>query len=730
MREHLLALHLAAVVDSSADAIISEDLDGVVLSWNRAAERLFGYPPQEIIGRSIRVLIPLDRQDEEDLELARIRAGVWLAPFDTVRIHRDGHLVPVTVSVSPVLNENGVVIGGAKIARDLSPRLESDEALRAAHQRLLALIAASRILSEASGVAEVWQRTVALAHQAVAADAYAVWRLEQPDRWAMVYSQGLSDAFTRRVVTMDAAQSERSMRLLTKPFVVDDVATAPLVAESRDLYRLEGIRSMAVFPLQLEGGPGGTLIFYFRQPRVLSDLQIQTGQALANLAAVAIRTAELHQAQRRSAESAAYASRQAEFMSRATELLNETLEYQQTLASLAELAVPYYADWCAVDMLDAAGDVQRLAVSHVDPARVETARRLQERYPPNPDVQGGVHEVLRTGQAVMMSRIPPELLERAAVDAEHLALIREFSLTSYICVPLVTRRGVLGAISFLSAESAREYTEQDLTFAKEIARRAGLAIENALAYGEAKEASRMKDEFLATLSHEIRTPLNAVMGYIRMLRSGTIPDDRRANALEVVERNATALHQIVEDVLDIARLTSGKLRLESRVVSLAAIVREAVSTVEPTAEAKGVHVQLSVDGPDAKVMGDPNRLQQVFWNLLQNAVKFTPGGGEVHVTMTAVDHLVSVSVADTGKGITPAFLPHVFTRFRQEYGGTAGTRGGLGLGLAIVKDLTELHGGQVRAASEGPNKGATFVVTLPTLTELRVAPGSGTTAVA
>jgi CheY-like chemotaxis protein len=229
----------------------------------------------------------------------------------------------------------------------------------------------------------------------------------------------------------------------------------------------------------------------------------------------------------------------------------------------------------------------------------------------------------------------------------------------------------------------------------------------------------MKDEFLATLSHELRTPLNAILGWSHILLDATPPGSELAQGLEVIVRNARAQTQIIEDLLDMSRIISGKLRLDVHPTPLAPIVQAAVDTVRPAADARGVLLRAALDPADpGHVSADPNRLQQVFWNLLTNAVKFTPRGGHVQVTLARADddaHL-EVTVADTGEGIRPEFLPHVFDRFRQADASTTRRHGGLGLGLAIVKQLVELHGGTVRAASPGPGQGATFTVTLPVAT--------------
>jgi PAS domain S-box-containing protein len=233
------------------------------------------------------------------------------------------------------------------------------------------------------------------------------------------------------------------------------------------------------------------------------------------------------------------------------------------------------------------------------------------------------------------------------------------------------------------------------------------------ARAEAERASRMKDEFLATLSHELRTPLNAILGWSQILAGGSKDAEDLAEGLRTIERNARAQTQIIEDLLDMSRIISGKVRLDVQQLDLAAVVREAMATAKPAADAKGIRVEAVIDASAGTMSGDPNRLQQVFWNLLTNAIKFTPKGGQVQVRLKRVNAHVEVSVIDNGEGISPEFLNHVFDRFRQADASSTRQHGGLGLGLSIVKQLMELHGGEVRATSPGIGMGATFTVTLP-----------------
>jgi signal transduction histidine kinase/ActR/RegA family two-component response regulator len=244
------------------------------------------------------------------------------------------------------------------------------------------------------------------------------------------------------------------------------------------------------------------------------------------------------------------------------------------------------------------------------------------------------------------------------------------------------------------------------------AEREQLLASERIARAEAERANRTKDEFLATLSHELRTPLNAIMGWAAILKSNPDEEELR-EGVEVIERNARAQTRIIEDLLDMSRIISGKVRLDVQRIDLGDVVQAAVETVRPTAATKGVRLKTVIDSSTRHVSGDPNRLQQVFWNLLSNAVKFTPRGGRVHVVVERINSHFEVSISDTGEGIRSEFLPYVFDRFRQDDPSTTRHHGGLGLGLAIVKQLVELHGGSVRVKSDGVGQGTTFTVCLP-----------------
>jgi PAS domain S-box-containing protein len=292
---------------------------------------------------------------------------------------------------------------------------------------------------------------------------------------------------------------------------------------------------------------------------------------------------------------------------------------------------------------------------------------------------------------------------------------------SSLVVPLATMGRIVGTVEVQSYEN-RAYREEHITAMKMAANLAAVAIENmrllqfeTKAREAAEEASRLKDEFLATLSHELRTPLTAILGWSSMLRDSRLDEQTFKMAVEIVERNARTQQQIVDDILDVSRIITGHLRFDAALTDLRHVVEAALDTVRHAASAKNITLRAEFEPGVAPVMGDPRRLQQVFWNLLSNAVKFTPIGGEVRASVCGDGAHARVIVTDTGPGISPDFLPYAFDRFRQGDQSTTRVHGGLGLGLSIVRHLVELHGGSVRAESEGDGRGSTFTVELPLL---------------
>ncbi|MCA1566758.1 MAG: response regulator [Acidobacteria bacterium] len=405
------------------------------------------------------------------------------------------------------------------------------------------------------------------------------------------------------------------------------------------------------------------------------------------------------------------------FLGDATTMLASSLDYELTLESLARLAVPYMADFCLVHMLEDDGTIRRMIVAHQDPAREAAWRDMQRRFPLDLNTPHTIAKVLRTGQPEIFSEISDEMWQAVIRDPEEIRMLREFDIRAAMIMPLVARGRTIGALTFISSESARRYGEDDFALAKELARRAALAIDNARLYRRAQEANRVKDEFLATLSHELRTPLTPIIGWVHMMSSGQLAAGDITHGLSVISNNSQSLSHLINDLLDMSAILSGKMRIDTLPVSLNSVVTEAIETVRPRAAKQNIRIELApADGADdALVSGDRTRLVQVFWNLLTNAVKFSPDGSRVRVACEIAGGAAGVHVEDEGEGISTEFLPYVFERFRQQDMSTTKMHGGLGIGLALVKSFVEAHGGTVAATSAGEGRGSRFTVSLPLL---------------
>ena len=413
------------------------------------------------------------------------------------------------------------------------------------------------------------------------------------------------------------------------------------------------------------------------------------------------------------------------FLGDATTVFSSSLDYELTLKSAARLAVPYMADFCLVHMLeDDRQTIRRMIVAHEDPAREEAWRDMQRRFPLDLNTPHTIAKVLRTGKPEWFSDISDELMEAVIRNPAEIRMLREFDIKASMIVPLIARGRTIGTLTFISSESARRYTEDDLALATELARRAALAIDNARLYRRAQEANHAKDEFLATLSHELRTPLTPIIGWVHMMTTGQLSDADIAHGLAVIAKNSQSLSRLINDLLDMSAILSGKMRIDTLPVPLESVVQEAIETVRPQAAKQKIQLELVPCERIAEVVvsGDRTRLVQVFWNLLANAVKFSPDGSRVRVVCEIANGAARIHFEDEGEGISPDFIPHVFERFRQQDMSTTKMHGGLGIGLALVKSFVEAHGGTVAAASAGEGRGSRFTVTLPLVPQAQLFP--------
>ncbi len=472
-----------------------------------------------------------------------------------------------------------------------------------------------------------------------------------------------------------------------------------------------------VVPLATEGEVLGVVAFGFEGSCALDEADRAFVDILALHSAQAFARAKLLARERRYNE-------RVKILADAGELLAGPLDVDTTIGNVGRIAIPVLADLVIFDLVEEDGSMRRVSATK-DP-EIEAKFFDVERFPPEHPYPPDACPVA-SGRTSFTPVVDEAWVKANSPSAEFYEVLKDLGLTSVVSSPLVSGGEMFGAISICYSKSGRHHTEDDIALAEELARRVAVALRNARLYRlsqqaahraeeaarQAEEASRLKDEFLATVSHELRTPLSAILGWSSLLRRPRVDGSFVAKGLEVIERNARSQQRLIEDILDVSRIVTGKLRLDTEPVDLAVLAKDVLESVRPTAFAKSIAIAFDAQEGAHRLAGDSGRLRQVLWNLLSNAVKFTPNGGRVWLEIEQSGDRIVVRVRDTGLGIDAAFLPHVFERFRQADSSTTREHGGLGLGLAIVRHLTEMHGGSVEVKSPGANQGSTFVVTLP-----------------
>lgn len=398
--------------------------------------------------------------------------------------------------------------------------------------------------------------------------------------------------------------------------------------------------------------------------------------------------------------------RRAKLLDDAMHSLSSSMDYDAALETIPQLALGELADVAVLEVLEQDDHVRRVVRGTglvADGKLTALEEALAGAAPRTLCAMTG-------GSSEFEPRVDQAWVVRTSLGPEHRAAVAELKVESIISVVLEVRGRVLGALT-LAFCFGRRHTRAELSLAEQLAARAALAVDNTRLYREAQDANAAKDRFLAAVSHELRTPLNAILGWTRVLRRGAVRAEVTTKALDIIERNANMQSRLVEDVLDLSRAATGNFSLARRRMNVADVVRETLEMLAPAAEERRVVLDLSADGDGCDIDGDPQRIQQVAWNLVVNAIKFSQEGGRVAIRVALEDGAIHLEVADEGEGIAPEFVPHLFRPFQQAT--RAHGRGGLGLGLAIVRHIVDGHGGTVSAHSDGPGCGSRFTVVLP-----------------
>lgn len=648
---------LAAIVESSDDAIISKSFDGYITSWNAGAERLYGYSAEEAIGKPVAMLCTSQESAEIPSILDQVRRSKQLKHYETTRIRKDGSLAEVSVTVSPVKNASGQIVGASAIARDITDQKRLERERHANEERLQMALQAGRM--------GTWD-----------------WDLRH-DRlqWSpgMEVIHGLAPGTFPGTFEAFRAGIHPDDRDGLLQAIEETIRTG---REYEHEYRLIW--------------PDGSIHWVEARGRVIRDAAGQAIQMLGICMEVTDRKRTEHDLR---------------FLADASRSLVTLKDSDATLRGVTQVAVPNYADWCAVYMARDDGHLEPQAVAHVNPEKVAMAQHLLQHVSPDSTWLQGIQQAMRAGDTMLVEEITDELLRNVTSDEAHLQQIRSLGLKSFLCVPLAARRQILGVMLFASAESGRRYRQSDLSVAADLARRVAVAIENARLYEELQETARRKDEFLAMLAHELRNPLAPIRSGIDVLRLRGGDDD----IIHLMQEQVEHLARLVDDLLDVSRIMRGKVQLRTEDIELASMASRALDSARPFIESQGHQLNVSLPDSPIWVEGDAIRLAQVLTNLLHNAAKYTDRGGQIWFTLRQQDHEAVFSVRDTGIGIPKSLLPHVFDLFIQADRSLERSQGGLGIGLTLVRNLVELHGGSVIVNSPGENQGSEFIVRLPTV---------------
>jgi PAS domain S-box-containing protein len=663
--------HYRQIVQSAVDyAIVSCDLEGRVTTWNAGARRVLGWSEAEMRGEPVqRFFTPEDVAAgavEHEMESAR-RNGIALD--ERWHVRKNGERFWAVGELMPLKDEDGgQVVGFVKILRDRSFKRTRDAQLQELNDTLVASEARLQMALDVGGMG-VWQCDLkaGTVNWWPGMDTIHGLPADTPAMHLEQYRELVHPDDRERVTAaVRGSIAHKSAQHFEYRVIWPDGTVHWLEARGKLLMDLQGV------PWRLSG----VCLDITERKRVERDLK---------------------------------------FVADASNELAGLRDYQETLNRIARLAVPDFADWCAIDMLSESGSLQRVVAAHVDPAKEQLARDLHARFPADPGSPsaGGRWNVLRTGRAERVRDITDQLLEQFAPDPALRAALQSLGLQSYLCVPLAARGKVLGVITFVTAESLRRYTAQDQALAEDLARRAAVAIDNAMLLRALQDSDRAKDVFLATLAHELRNPLAPVWNGLSIIKRTPGDAARVRQVADMIERQVGQLARLVDDLLDVSRISTGKIELKKERTDLASILRRAIETSRPHIEAAQHKLSVRLPEEPAEVDADPVRLAQVFSNLLNNAAKYTRPGGNIEVAARVEPQQTVVCVRDNGSGIAREMLTKVFALFTQVTHPSERSQGGLGIGLSLVEGLVRLHGGSVEARSEGPDQGSEFVVRLP-----------------
>lgn len=675
---------LAAIVEYSDDAIIGKTLGGIITSWNKGAEKIFLYTAEEMIGKAMQLLIPPERIDEEPEILRKIAHGESIDHFETVRVRKDGTRIHVSTAISPIKDHRGTIIGASNITRDITARKQSEEQIHFL-ANLISNVTDAIIATDMNQTIQSWNS---------GAETMYGWKAEE------VIGRQAKD-----ILQTDFLEATRDT--VTKQILETGHWSGEVVHVRQNGTKVPALSSVSIYK-NSEGKPAG-IVAVNRDITRRKQAEEEKTKLLERLA----------------------------FLLEASELLSESLDFSTRLKRVAEISVPRIADWCAVDLLRDDDILERVAVVHTDPAKIQFAYELQQRYPPDTSEPRGVYEVMRTGKPELYPEIPDKMLEAAAKDEEHLLLMRKLGLKSGLIVPLLVHGKVKGVITFVAAESGRRFTQEDLRLAEDLARRAAVSIENARLYVEMnrlnedleqrvkertaqlEKANKELEAFSYSVSHDLRAPLRHIDGFADLLNKHASTngglDETSRHYLSVISESAKHMGILIDDLLVFSRM--GRVEMRTTAVPLELLVKGIIA--ETSRESEGRNVEWKIESLP-EVHGDPAMLRLALQNLIGNAIKYTrPREKAIIHIGSKMEHgagdgkeknEIVVFVHDNGVGFDMRYADKLFGVFQRLH--RSEDFEGTGVGLANVRRIIERHGGRTWAEGE-VDKGATFYFSLP-----------------
>jgi PAS domain S-box-containing protein len=668
---------LQATLEATADGLLVVSDKGAITSYNRRFAEIWGIPEDVLAsGKDAQALSYAAQQlADPDAFTAKVRelyADPNAESFDVLEF-RDGRIIERYSRPQKIGNRT---VGRVWSFRDVTERRRTEEELRESEERFrsLAEAAVDGILIHRDGIV-----------------------LDANPSLLRMFGYELHELVNSNVIDLIVAPEFR------------DVVLRNMRAGSTARYEIEGVRkdgSRVVIEIS-----GRSATYRGQRARVVAIHDVTERKRADEVARRLIE----EQAARTAAEEA---TRRARFLAEASRVLDTSFDYHTTLATLAHLAVPAFADFCTVSVREADGTISGVGVAHVDPEKESLLRELVSVYVNATRVDDGlapnpILRAFRDGTSTFFPEISGDAQENMLLSEEHRHLINQLRPRSLMAVPLRVGDRILGVLTLSTAESDRRYGPEDLELAEELGRRASLAVENARLFNAAGQATRDRDEMMAIVAHDLRNPLSTMSMAAQFLLdiSGTEKTVERRN-LEVIRRAADRMNRLIGDLLDVKRIESGRLTIEPRPEDVITVVCDAVEMVRPLATSSSLRLRPVFEKELPKVLVDPARIQQVLSNLIGNAIKFTPSGGSITVRSARAPDGVRIAITDTGPGIAADQLPHLFGRFWQ---GRRTDRRGLGLGLAIAKAIVEAHGGRIWVESQ-LGVGSTFFFTVPAAT--------------